>query len=80
MVDQHKHVFYTGLFRGRGDFIDLMGRVAGTHVPAPQYYLSREQARDRVSGFFFALSESGGPKEHHVALHVLVRIGIRGAP
>jgi len=28
-------VIYTELFRERGDFIDLMGRAAGTHVPAP---------------------------------------------
>ena len=41
-----KSVIYTVLFRGRGDFTDLMGRAAGTLVPAPQYYLSREQARD----------------------------------
>jgi hypothetical protein len=48
-------VIYTGLFPGRGDFTDLMGRASAPKLPKAamaDLSKSRTQARDDVGGPF----------------------------
>ena len=62
---------YTAVFRARGDFTDLMGRA---HMAAQgvclELCLSREGCPRLSSRAFLC-------KEHHVALHLHVRIRVR---
>jgi hypothetical protein len=67
-------VIYTGPFRARGDFTDLMGRASSAEAAhssdGEKLYLSREPGPATMSAGLFVF------EEQHVAFYVHVRISV----